>query len=732
MKENNKFKENLTLIAMDEAHTIWRNGEFRGEFNRIGKIRDFFPGIPMVALSATFPPHVMTLVHKVLGMSYPSDIITCNGRRTNINLLVAEQPSRNTFQPLLDLIPNNIKRIHKIPKTLIFVDSVVTARRIAISLRKKLHYKLPSCNQFNAIRTYYSSIDQPMKQRTYELIKNGEARLIICTDSMSLGVDVSDIMRVIQWGVNEKLDLDTLVQRFGRAVRDQKLQGVGVVYAPKDIINPVPKYSTQQWIIESHELNETPEDAVTGTNDEWEDEDGIIPCYRSRDLSRFSLPVTHETGQQVNRLRSHMYRKAQDFKNLRKEAASERKPLKPRGIAPARGPKRQPVESIDPAVLWFLNTTGCRHRCILSYLKYPDVFDDAAQKSWCCDNCALAKGPDSEITAGVSVSDSFFSIHDSAPTHHRETRIAPIIPHRIIKKKQKLESLLEQDLKLWRKGLLRKLIDREVIWSGCPEGVVLPDAVITKVVKGIKEIHSPSDLNIPFKKAKYSVKSGILRGKDIIEIFNIIELRITAHMALGIYLYNAKLMTVLSESTPKYPPALVEKKISTNTASPPLTTIPPYHNVGQRAALPPAPLVGPAESQAPLLQSPAVSQQITTTVDGKLANTKIIPKKRVSGPVLGSSKRRKPLNDITNRGSHYHLVDQAIPAENVTGSPKKCTLPHAGISNQRIRKPRLTLSPFKRRGNTTFDIASISNESRLGSNKRIIKPSRTIREEKEI
>jgi len=37
-------------------------------------------------------------------------------------------------------------------------------------------------------------------------------------------------IEVIQWGADDMLDLDTLVERIGRTARNQELQGVGLIY----------------------------------------------------------------------------------------------------------------------------------------------------------------------------------------------------------------------------------------------------------------------------------------------------------------------------------------------------------------------------------------------------------------------------------------------------------------------------------------------------------------------
>ena len=60
--EKNAFRKRLTLICIDEAHFIWRNREFHPEFNKLGDIHDYLPKVPICAMSATLPPHVMALV----------------------------------------------------------------------------------------------------------------------------------------------------------------------------------------------------------------------------------------------------------------------------------------------------------------------------------------------------------------------------------------------------------------------------------------------------------------------------------------------------------------------------------------------------------------------------------------------------------------------------------------------------------------------------------------------
>ena len=403
-EKRNKFKDNLVLIALDEAHCVWDWESFRKAFKYVGSLRLCFAQVPFTAVSATFPPHVVAYAHKVLKMKRPACIITVNGRRANIDVMVAIQPPGKSHQPLLDLIPETISAPEEIPKTLIFVDDVLEALSIAKDLRIRFRKHFRSrFKSYKAIRTYYSSIDDPKKAETISFIRGGEARIVVCTDALSLGVDIPDIERVIQWGVDYKLVHNTLVQRIGRAARNPEMNGIAVIYAPKCVLEPVSKAASQQ-----PESDEPSDDDEMGGDLDNNAEPGTVPNYRNRDLAKFSLPVEQKTLKEIQQLREHMYLRAKNLKNADLEAQAEQRG---RTWVLSEGGKRKnrkPVDRIEPGILWFLNTKGCRNRQILSYLDYPDVFNDAAQRGWCCDNCAVNRKLDPEMTstAGIKLTSS--------------------------------------------------------------------------------------------------------------------------------------------------------------------------------------------------------------------------------------------------------------------------------------------------------------------------------------
>lgn len=521
--ESNEFKKNLTLIAIDEAHTVWGYRRFRAEFKHIGKLRLTFPEVPFAALSATMPPHVVGYVQQVCRMNTPAECITMKGRRKNIDLIVTEQYGKITFEPLLDLIPPDSNDLSKIPQTMIFVDSVISARKLALAMRRRILQDYgASARPRRLIRTYYSSIDVAMKIKTHDFLNNGTARIVICTDSMSLGVDFANIERVIQWGVDKRLTMNTLVQRIGRVARSPLTslvtQGVAIVYAPKELLKAVNGNWKDAWEKEQAKNNNTSASQDPRTNNEE-------PRLQIRE-ELLSLPVQHDTMSFVHRLQNEMYL------TVRAEPSSDQSTRRRYQPFQDRIRRTSILERIDPAIILFLCTSGCRHRCILSYLHYPDIFEDDQQQSWCCDNCVLNKGLSLEdcYTAGFS---PVIGVRNETLT--KPTRLKAPAPRgrqtRLIDPRK--QEQVEAELCKWRQSLWQKLVDRSILQSDVPYLIVLPPAAMSAIMKNLRRIVSESALCDVLKQAKFCRQSSLLRPKDIHDLFTIIDAMLSSEVRGG-------------------------------------------------------------------------------------------------------------------------------------------------------------------------------------------------------
>ena len=89
----------IALSAIDEAHcvSLWGH-DFRPEYVALGGLREYFPGTPFIALTATADPQTREDIVQVLGLEAADRFIT-SFDRPNIRYTVLEKP-----QPQAQLI----------------------------------------------------------------------------------------------------------------------------------------------------------------------------------------------------------------------------------------------------------------------------------------------------------------------------------------------------------------------------------------------------------------------------------------------------------------------------------------------------------------------------------------------------------------------------------------------------------------------------------------------------
>ena len=56
--KNNEFQRRFCFIAIDEAYVIWGWQMFREKYRMLGHLKDVFPSIPILLLSATVTPNI--------------------------------------------------------------------------------------------------------------------------------------------------------------------------------------------------------------------------------------------------------------------------------------------------------------------------------------------------------------------------------------------------------------------------------------------------------------------------------------------------------------------------------------------------------------------------------------------------------------------------------------------------------------------------------------------------
>jgi ATP-dependent DNA helicase RecQ len=207
----------ISLLAVDEAHCISQWGyDFRPPYLQIAEIRDYLPGVPVLALTATATPVVAGDIQQKL--RFPAHhVLKKSFERKNLTYYVFREEDK-------------FRRMEKILSTvngcgIIYVRNRKHTREIAIHLEKK---------GFSA--TYYHAGLEPAERvkRQNEWV-SGKKQVMVSTNAFGMGIDKSNVRFVIHADLPDSLE--AYFQEAGRAGRDEKRSFAVLLFENSDILN---------------------------------------------------------------------------------------------------------------------------------------------------------------------------------------------------------------------------------------------------------------------------------------------------------------------------------------------------------------------------------------------------------------------------------------------------------------------------------------------------------------
>ena len=191
----------LALVAIDEAHCISAWGhDFRPEYTKLKFIKEQFPEVPLMALTATADPTTREDIVEQLAMTAP-EIYVASFDRPNLDLTVL--PGNKRFE----IISNFIQ---KQPKASGIVYCL--ARKTTESLAEKLRNA-----GYNAAH-YHGKMTPEERNRVQEQFIRDEVPIICATIAFGMGIDKSNVRWVIHYNLPK--NLEGYYQEIGRAGRD--------------------------------------------------------------------------------------------------------------------------------------------------------------------------------------------------------------------------------------------------------------------------------------------------------------------------------------------------------------------------------------------------------------------------------------------------------------------------------------------------------------------------------
>ena len=206
----------IARVVIDEAHCFSSWGQdFRVDYLYIGPFlkklqaaKQLDTPIPISCFTATAKRKVVEDIceyfEKELGLTL--EVFQSSARRTNLSYKVFEhQDEEDKYTQLRSIIEEDIC------PTIIYVSRTKRAEEVASRL---------TSDGFPA-HHFHGKMEVKEKMRSQEQFMNGNVDIMVATSAFGMGVDKSNVGRVIHYEISDSLE--SYVQEAGRAGRDEKL-----------------------------------------------------------------------------------------------------------------------------------------------------------------------------------------------------------------------------------------------------------------------------------------------------------------------------------------------------------------------------------------------------------------------------------------------------------------------------------------------------------------------------